>query len=105
MMLGGLKKVHGNGAWSGRKHPADRGANLADETLGFVRGFQDARDSQQSGKEGEDGRIRGAFSQKELSVLECPPERQAHPREMHESTRVAKSGDRLQETGDRGTNW
>src|SRR5215467_9100770 len=107
MTFGRLEEVHVNGAWPGGKHPADGGANLPDKAFCLVGGFQNAGHSQEGGKESKDGRIGGAFGQKELPVLECPPERQAHPREMHESIRVAKSGDRLQGTGDREPigNW
>ena len=82
-MLGGLKKAQGDGAWSRRQHPAYRGPDLADKALSGVRGLQDSSDGQQGGEKREDRGIRGSFGQKELSVLECPPEGQAYPREVH----------------------
>src|SRR5215471_13556294 len=96
-----LKEVHSHRSGARWKCPAYSGGDVAKQALSLVGSFQDRCYDQESGEQREDGRVRSPFGQKELPVLECPPERQAYPSKMHERIRVTKAGYRLQGTGDR----
>src|SRR5215510_2054770 len=95
MVLGGPEEVHCHGPGAGRERPADRIRYVAQQAFSLMRGLKDGCDYQEGGKKREDGGVCSPFGQKELSVLECPPEGQAHPSEMHERIRVPKAGDEI----------